>query len=107
MDVYCRVIKSAANTNTSSPDPNLQLTEGEIIIEIDGTVPTQPIFEHIGASAWPGWHCLPLNLMPVVKFDTSACGFLISSIWLLVLHVYLDTNTIADLLLSGRSFDID
>lgn len=84
MDVYCRVIKSAANANTSSSDPNLQLTEGEIIIEIDGTIPTQPIFEHIiKTSAWPGWLCLPTNLTPVVKFDTSTCGFPESGCWFL------------------------
>ncbi|KDP45153.1 hypothetical protein JCGZ_15018 [Jatropha curcas] len=33
---------------------NLQLAEGEIILDVDGTVPTQPILQHIGISAWPG-----------------------------------------------------
>ncbi|KAL8157755.1 hypothetical protein AgCh_002454 [Apium graveolens] len=58
-----KVIKSAANANRSPSDPNLQLTEGEIILEIDGTVPTQPIFEHIGTSAWPGRLTLTSNAM--------------------------------------------
>ncbi|XP_074349509.1 uncharacterized protein LOC141689200 [Apium graveolens] len=54
-----KVIKSAANVNTSSSASNLQLTEGEIILDIDGTVPTQPIFQHIGISGWPGSNCPP------------------------------------------------
>lgn len=54
MDVYCRVIKSTANANTSSLVSSLQLSEGEIILDIDGTVPTQPIFKHTGISGWPG-----------------------------------------------------
>lgn len=27
---------------------------GEKILEVDGTVTTQPVLEHIGMSAWPG-----------------------------------------------------
>ena len=33
---------------------NIELAEDEIIIDIDGTIPTQPILQHIGISAWPG-----------------------------------------------------
>ncbi|GMY25818.1 ZEAMMB73_Zm00001d034581 [Fagus crenata] len=33
---------------------NLQLSEGEIVIDVDGIVPTQPVLQHIGISAWPG-----------------------------------------------------
>lgn len=33
---------------------NLQLAEGEIILDIDGTAPLQPVLQHIGISAWPG-----------------------------------------------------
>lgn len=108
MDVYCRVIKSAANVNTSSSASNLQLAEGEIILEIDGTVPTQPIFQHIGISGWPGWHCLPLKLIPVVRFDTYPCGFFISRIWFASLcNVYLNADSITNFLPFGRAFDID
>ncbi|XP_074344863.1 uncharacterized protein LOC141683948 isoform X2 [Apium graveolens] len=49
-----KVFKSTASANTSSLVSTLQLTEGEIILDIDGTVPTQPIFQHIGISGWPG-----------------------------------------------------
>ncbi|XP_048235232.1 uncharacterized protein LOC8260741 isoform X2 [Ricinus communis] len=48
-----KIIKAAKN----APAPlisNLQLAEGELILDVDGTVPTQPILQHIGISAWPG-----------------------------------------------------
>ncbi|XP_021749237.1 uncharacterized protein LOC110714988 isoform X5 [Chenopodium quinoa] len=46
-----RVIKSAKNV--SSVLSNLEIVDGEIIVDVDGTVPTQPILQHIGISAWP------------------------------------------------------
>lgn len=52
-EVCCRVIKASKNTLASSIG-NLQLTEGEIILDVDGTVPTQPVLQHIGMSLWPG-----------------------------------------------------
>lgn len=33
---------------------NLSLAEEEIILDMDGTVPTQPVLQHLGISAWPG-----------------------------------------------------
>ncbi|KAL6550844.1 hypothetical protein OROMI_021332 [Orobanche minor] len=33
---------------------NLPLADDEFIIDVDGTVPTQPVLQHIGMSAWPG-----------------------------------------------------
>lgn len=33
---------------------NLSLMEEEVILDVDGIVPTQPVFQHIGLSAWPG-----------------------------------------------------
>ncbi|XP_054809283.1 uncharacterized protein LOC129311198 isoform X2 [Prosopis cineraria] len=33
---------------------NLQLADGEVVIDVDGTNPTQPVLQHIGISAWPG-----------------------------------------------------
>ncbi|GER45697.1 hypothetical protein STAS_22675 [Striga asiatica] len=33
---------------------NLPLADGEFIIDVDGTAPTQPVLQHIGMSAWPG-----------------------------------------------------
>lgn len=50
---YCRMIKSASNASASPLVSNL-MVEGEIILDVDGTVPTQPVFQHIGISGWPG-----------------------------------------------------
>ncbi|KAL3733484.1 hypothetical protein ACJRO7_022932 [Eucalyptus globulus] len=49
----CRVIKAAKNVSGPTLS-NLQLAEEEIILDIDGTVPLQPVLQHIGISAWPG-----------------------------------------------------
>ncbi|KAM5566341.1 hypothetical protein ABKV19_014829 [Rosa sericea] len=48
-----KVIKASKSTLASSIG-NLQLVEGEIILDVDGTVPTQPVLKHIGRSMWPG-----------------------------------------------------
>lgn len=52
----CRVIKATKNALHPSTG-NLHLSEGEIALEVDGTVPTQPVLQHIGISAWPGESC--------------------------------------------------
>uniref|UniRef100_A0A7N0TU16 Uncharacterized protein n=1 Tax=Kalanchoe fedtschenkoi TaxID=63787 RepID=A0A7N0TU16_KALFE len=49
-----KVIKAAKSSNAPSSSSSLQLAEGEIILEIDGTIPTQPVLQHIGMAAWPG-----------------------------------------------------
>ena len=33
---------------------NLPLSEVEIILDIEGAIPTQPVLQHVGISAWPG-----------------------------------------------------
>ncbi|MBA0815009.1 hypothetical protein Gohar_020787, partial [Gossypium harknessii] len=48
-----RVIKAAKNTLGPSLT-NLPLSDVEIIIDIEGAVPTQPVLQHVGISAWPG-----------------------------------------------------
>lgn len=48
-----KVIK-AAKSSTGSSVSSLQLQDGEIILDVDGTVPTQPVLQHIGLTAWPG-----------------------------------------------------
>ncbi|KAF8116649.1 hypothetical protein N665_0015s0026 [Sinapis alba] len=50
-------------------------SKGEKILEIDGTVTTQPVLEHIGMSTWPGRliltdHALYFEAIKVVSFDT-------------------------------------
>ncbi|KAK4777234.1 hypothetical protein SAY86_005922 [Trapa natans] len=48
-----RIIKASKNALGPSL-PNLQLADGEIILDVDGTVPTHPVLQHIGIAAWPG-----------------------------------------------------
>ncbi|PPR82389.1 hypothetical protein GOBAR_AA38326 [Gossypium barbadense] len=48
-----KVIKAAKNTLGPSLT-NLPLSDVEIIIDIEGAVPTQPVLQHVGISAWPG-----------------------------------------------------
>jgi len=33
---------------------NLRSQRGERILEVDGTLTTQPVLEHVGISTWPG-----------------------------------------------------
>lgn len=49
-----KVIKSAKISSTQALVSNLLLSREEIILDVDGTVPTQPVLQHIGISAWPG-----------------------------------------------------
>ncbi|KAF7123746.1 hypothetical protein RHSIM_Rhsim12G0090100 [Rhododendron simsii] len=49
-----KVIKAVKNARGTQSASNLQLAEGEFILDVDGTVPTQPVLQHIGISAWPG-----------------------------------------------------
>ncbi|XP_017971245.1 PREDICTED: uncharacterized protein LOC18608426 [Theobroma cacao] len=48
-----KVIKAAKNSLGSSLS-NLPLSEVEIILDVEGAVPTQPVLQHVGISAWPG-----------------------------------------------------
>lgn len=52
--LWCRVTKFVQNAVGPQVISNLSLAEDEIIIDVDGTVPTQPVLQHIGMSAWPG-----------------------------------------------------
>jgi hypothetical protein len=49
----CRVIRNSKNVLASSVG-NLQLAEEEMVLDVDGTIPTQPVLQHIGIGAWPG-----------------------------------------------------
>eukprot|EP00249_Psilotum_nudum_P005558 c18997_g2_i1 orf=1-1674(-) len=49
-----KVIKTMKNQATSSQLAKLNLAKGEMAIEIDGTVTTQPVLRHIGVATWPG-----------------------------------------------------
>lgn len=49
----CRAIRKMKSQSESSLLSGVR-SKGENILEIDGTVTTQPVLEHIGISAWPG-----------------------------------------------------
>ncbi|KAG0474438.1 hypothetical protein HPP92_014124 [Vanilla planifolia] len=49
-----KVLKSVKGQINSPLSSSLQLAEGEIVLDVDGVVPTQPVLQHIGISAWPG-----------------------------------------------------
>ncbi|XP_024538912.1 uncharacterized protein LOC9657817 isoform X1 [Selaginella moellendorffii] len=49
-----KTIKSMKNLATPSLVSNLRLSKGEMIIDVDGTVTTQPVLQHINMSTWPG-----------------------------------------------------
>ncbi|XP_052204873.1 uncharacterized protein LOC127809805 [Diospyros lotus] len=57
-DKYLRMLEKVIKAVKSSLGPQspsrLELSEGEFILDIDGTVPIQPVLKHIGMSAWPG-----------------------------------------------------
>lgn len=42
------------NNSDSSLLSAMRLSRGEKILEVDGTVTTQPVLEHVGISTWPG-----------------------------------------------------
>lgn len=48
-----KVIRNSKNVLASSVG-NLQLAEEEIVLDVDGIIPTQPVLQHIGIAAWPG-----------------------------------------------------
>ncbi|CAN1254864.1 hypothetical protein LINPERPRIM_LOCUS8795 [Linum perenne] len=50
LDRNIKATKLLPKSLTSS----VQLADGETILDIDGTIPTQPVLQHIGISAWPG-----------------------------------------------------
>lgn len=54
-----KVIKAAKNMIGALS--SLGLVEGEIVLDIDGSVPTQPVLQHVGISAWPGRLTLTTN----------------------------------------------
>ncbi|KAL5066763.1 hypothetical protein RYX36_017650 [Vicia faba] len=49
-----KIVKNSKNAMSSSYVGNLQLAEEEIVLDVDGTIPTQPVLQHIGIAAWPG-----------------------------------------------------
>ncbi|KAL3824766.1 hypothetical protein ACJIZ3_020795 [Penstemon smallii] len=71
-----RSTRKLQSQSKSSLLSSLRLDRGEKILEIDGTVTTQPVLEHLGISTWPGRliltdHALYFEALKVVSYDKA------------------------------------
>ncbi|XP_058087411.1 uncharacterized protein LOC131234498 isoform X2 [Magnolia sinica] len=71
-----RAIKKMKTQSESSLLSSLRLPRGERILDVDGTVTTQPVLEHVGMSTWPGRltltdHALYFEPLRVVSYDKA------------------------------------
>ncbi|KAJ4713406.1 Plant protein of unknown function (DUF639) [Melia azedarach] len=71
-----RVIKKMKTQSESSILSANRSSRGEKILELDGTVTTQPVLEHVGISTWPGRltltdHALYFEAHRVVSYDKA------------------------------------
>ncbi|XP_021291949.1 uncharacterized protein LOC110422396 isoform X2 [Herrania umbratica] len=69
-----RVIKKMKSQSESSLLSAVRSSREEKILEVDGTVTTQPVLEHVGISTWPGRliltdHALYFEALRVVSYD--------------------------------------
>ncbi|KAI4347189.1 hypothetical protein L6164_008023 [Bauhinia variegata] len=69
-----RAIRKMKSNSESSLLSSVRSSRGEKILEVDGTVTTQPVLEHVGISAWPGRliltdHALYFEALRVVSYD--------------------------------------
>ncbi|XP_022735896.1 uncharacterized protein LOC111289266 [Durio zibethinus] len=69
-----RVIKKMKSQSESSLLSAVRSSRGEKILEVEGTVTTQPVLEHVGISTWPGRliltdHALYFEALRVVSYD--------------------------------------
>ncbi|KAL9268737.1 hypothetical protein AKJ16_DCAP14005 [Drosera capensis] len=71
-----RAIKKLKSQTDSSLLSTLRSDKKERIIDLDGTVTTQPVFKHIGITTWPGRltltdHALYFESLRVVSYDKA------------------------------------
>lgn len=71
-----RAIRKMKTQSESSLLSAVRSSRGEKILEIDGTVTTQPVLEHVGISTWPGRliltdHALHFEALRVVSYDKA------------------------------------
>ncbi|TKY44718.1 hypothetical protein E2542_SST30996 [Spatholobus suberectus] len=69
-----RAIRKMKSNSESSLLAAVRSSRGEKILEVDGTVTTQPVLEHVGISTWPGRliltdHALYFEALRVVSYD--------------------------------------
>ncbi|KAK9996473.1 hypothetical protein SO802_021159 [Lithocarpus litseifolius] len=71
-----RAIRKMKTQSDSSLLSAVRSSKGEKILEVDGTVTTQPVLEHVGISTWPGRlvltdHALHFEALRVVSYDKA------------------------------------
>uniref|UniRef100_A0A1D1Z6J6 Methionyl-tRNA formyltransferase n=1 Tax=Anthurium amnicola TaxID=1678845 RepID=A0A1D1Z6J6_9ARAE len=71
-----RAIKKMKTQSESSHLSSLRIPRGERILDMDGTLTTQPVLEHVGMSIWPGRltltdHALYFEALRVVTYDKA------------------------------------
>ncbi|OVA04979.1 Protein of unknown function DUF639 [Macleaya cordata] len=71
-----RAIKKMKTQSDSSHLSHLRSPREEKILEVDGTVTTQPVLQHLGISTWPGRltltdHAFYFEALRVVSFDKA------------------------------------
>ncbi|KAI8542897.1 hypothetical protein RHMOL_Rhmol08G0175400 [Rhododendron molle] len=71
-----RAIRKFKTQCESSLLSSLRSARGEKILEVDGTVTSQPVLEHVGISTWPGRliltdHALYFEALRVVSYDKA------------------------------------
>ncbi|CAL8159241.1 unnamed protein product [Prunus armeniaca] len=71
-----RAIRKMRTQSESSLLSAMRSPRGEKILEVDGTVTTQPVLEHVGISTWPGRliltdHAFYFEALRVVSYDKA------------------------------------
>ncbi|XP_068308511.1 uncharacterized protein [Pyrus communis] len=71
-----RAIRKMRSQSESSLLSAMRSSKREKILEVDGTVTTQPVLEHVGISTWPGRliltdHALYFEALRVVSYDKA------------------------------------
>ncbi|XP_057480578.1 uncharacterized protein LOC130767665 isoform X1 [Actinidia eriantha] len=71
-----RAIRKLKTQSESSLLATLRSAIGEKILEVDGTVTSQPVLQHVGISTWPGRliltdHALYFEALRVVSYDKA------------------------------------
>ncbi|KAL6545489.1 hypothetical protein OROGR_009363 [Orobanche gracilis] len=71
-----RAMKKLQSQSESSLLSSVRSGRSEKILEVDGTVTTQPVLEHVGISTWPGRltltdHALYFEALRVVSYDKA------------------------------------
>ncbi|XP_044952780.1 uncharacterized protein LOC123402882 isoform X2 [Hordeum vulgare subsp. vulgare] len=72
--LHVRAFKKMKTQSESSLLSGFRSQRGERVLEVDGTLTTQPVLEHVGISTWPGRltltdHALYFEAVKVVTFD--------------------------------------